>query len=570
MVSQLSVKIQNTDSNKAITQLVKKDNKYISKDLELLQLVEVIIETFFDIKTISKQIIPDSFDEAYQSKALLGKLKDRAIVELFSQNLGFTSDNLSGKRKKSWKVLEEDYANIKRQIHLKTTKNILNWLTKNKEEVITEQRLKIIKNICEIFGLITSQSNLSSSWLQKYGKVQQISEESISWIFLYGLETTRITTPDVSELFYLTTAFGGDTTPPPYVESYITEPLVKLSQLNQLKITGKINFLPQFFIVSSLHTQLIENSQDKAGNPINQNLHIYNSRVTLLRTNDFIRTFFPEVVSYCHIIEFPAYKTNSLARLFFGCLWKYIPVESNILGNLFRIKGNVQSSPINNNNIDYIKNILGNDINPYVSRHLFSNMIFSHANTLKFASDATEPQFHLTSMALYSALRKQGENIVNSILHFYNKIKEVHPEINKNLCDSEIENLIHAQISKLPSITKVHGQLGMTDCHACYYQHKEELSLREIINSQKYSAHKLSENQRNNKAKKLEKTFARSTDLLGKQTYLDFLAMWEPIYSSPNTNPEKLKQSLQEQFDEIKQIILSFPLTQIILNYHLS
>ncbi|MDJ0583442.1 hypothetical protein, partial [Crocosphaera sp.] len=389
-------------------------------------------------------------------------------------------------------------------------------------------------------------------------------------IVLYGLETTRMKTPLFSELFYLTASFGGDTTPPPYVESYIIEPLVKLSQLNHLKTTRKIHFIPQFFIISSLHTQLIENSHDKAGNPINKNLHIYNSRVTLLRINDFIKTFFSDVATYCHIVEFPAYQTNSLARLFLGCLWKNIPIDSNTLNNLFAIKGNVQSSLTENNHIDYVKKILGNEVNPYVSRHLFSNMIFSHANTLKFASDATEPQFHLTSMSLYSSLRQQGENLINSLLYFSKKMKEVGSQIEQNYSYADLENLMNAQISKLPPETKVHGQLGMTDCHACYYKHKEEFSLKEIIDFQNYSAQKLMENKRDNKAKKLEKTFARSTDLLGKQSYLDFLTIWQPIYLNLNTESKQLMKSINQQSDEMRNLTLPLPITQIIFNYYLS
>lgn len=197
-------------------------------------------------------------------------------------------------------------------------------------------------------------------------------------------------------------------------------------------------------------------------------------------------------------------------------------------------------------------------------------MIFSHANTLKFASDATEPQFHLTSMSLYLYLRKEGKSIIDFIIFNYKKLSKIVPKIEANNSHLDRENLINYQISKLPPETKVHGQLGMTDCHACYYKHNEEISLKEIINTQNYSAQKLTENKRNNKAKKLEKTFARSTDLLGKQTYLDFLAMWEPIYSNPDTDPQQLINSIHKQAEDMSDVILPLSMTQIIFNYHLS
>ncbi len=535
--------------------------------VELLNLVKTIVDNFFDVKFTARQIIPDNleaiaFPFEIKSKALEGKLKDRAIIELLPKNLGLSEKSTGKKKCKSWQNIEEDYKQLKQNIQTKTTDKIIAWLNTNSFEVITQERIEIIKKICEIFGLMEYQDNLFLSWLKKYGEIQQISEQAISWIMIYALETTKIDGSSCCHLFYLTTSLGGDVIPPPYVESYLIEPLIKLSLLKQLYLQEKIRFIPQFFIISSLHTQPIENSRDSSGNILNANLHIYNSRITLIRLFDFIKTFFPHLNGHCEIIEFPGYQKDSLARLLLGCLWKYIPIEEKTLNKFFAIKGDRKSSEEQKNQVDELKILLGNEVNPYVSRHLFSNMIFSHAHTLKFASDATEPQFHLSSISLYSVVRKEGDTIIKLILSYYQKFSQKVKALN-------VESIIENQILNLPPMAKIHGQLGMADCHACYYKYQEEMSLKEILTLRHYSAKNLKEKQRQNKAKKLEKTFARSVELLGQKTYLKFLELWAPFYITQTTEEEILKNYLDKQKEIVQTIIVSPTKTAKILNYYL-
>jgi len=337
---------------------------------------------------MANQLILDSFDFPIDGKSILGRWHDRGIIEIDARRLGCNE--------KTYQKLQSDYVNLKlkfRQIYIQT---ICQWLKKNEKEEINNKRLQLIEKIISIIINLEDKS--------------QTSECVLSWGIKYALETTRENNTLLNENYYFTISIGGDSGIPPGVESYFIEPLKKLDCLNKLKKKGLIRFLPRFIIVSTLHAQTIENNRDKSGDDMNHWMHIYNSRITLERVHSFIHSFFPQVASYCDIVEFPSYEKYGFPRLFFFTIYKLIPINNHILDKLFAIKGNVIDQ--NHSKSDIMKNFFGENANPYVSLHLFYNLIFSHANTLRFGSDATEAQFHVAAMSLYKELRTKNVNLL--------------------------------------------------------------------------------------------------------------------------------------------------------------
>ncbi len=503
------------------------------------------------------QIIPIKLPLELKNKSLIGRVLDRGIIELNSKRLSISKKN---RKSKSSEELYDDYQSFKtkiKEIHRDFCKQ---WMMLNPQEQITPKRRKIIEQIFDI--LLDLEST------------RQISESTIAWITKYSLETTQTSTSTNPEEFYLTASIGGDTGIPPGVEAYFIDPLQKLRCLNQLKQQGQIHFIPQFIIVSTVHAQAVENSHSKDGQVLNPKLHLYNSRVTESRIKSFIEEFFPELSEFCHLVEFPAYLNHSYPRLFFSVLYRFIPIETKILNKLFVIKGNVQA----NASEDIFKIALGNDLNPYIALHLFYNMIFSQANTLRFGSDATEAQFSLAATSLDLNMREKKEQIIEEFQDSLKKIREALSftsiELNEEDLllfneDSNILKNIEHQLSAQPPSTKLHAQLGMTNVHATYYKHPLEPSLDEILRVGFYKAEQLREANRTKKAEKLEKTFARTIDYIGISAYFDFLKGWQKAYLPEVLEPCSMELKLRSQAEKMEHILLDERKSRQILNYYL-
>lgn len=267
--------------------------------------------------------------------------------------------------------------------------------------------------------------------------------------------------------------------------------------------------------------------------------------------------------------------------MFFAVIWQKIPIPPETLDLLFAIKGNVQDDMEDCQ--DLIKVCLGN-ANPYVSRHVFTNMNLSNANTLRFGSDRTETPFHLAATSLSSVLR-QGETAIREavklsrlqliqIFHSQaskqkNSLDDLMREDSFLLDEFMVELLLNKQLSSLPPLTKIHAQIGMHNTHACYYKHPEEPSLEEIIASGDYSAQRLREQNRADKAMKMEQTFAKAAEAVGKQIYLEFLSQWCDRYLSKSVSETQVSEKLHDQTERIVPLIMPIYETRQLLNYWL-
>jgi hypothetical protein len=85
--------------------------------------------------------------------------------------------------------------------------------------------------------------------------IEQFSPQTFSFIAKYVLEASL---GAKSSDFILKISIGGNQIPPPYVESYIIQPLLILDRLNQLRKQGKIFFIPSLCLSFSYLTQIIE------------------------------------------------------------------------------------------------------------------------------------------------------------------------------------------------------------------------------------------------------------------------------------------------------------------------
>ena len=530
---------------------------------QLLNFICGRIDDFFE--RTPGQLILDSLDlNSWESKALKSKVKDTAIIELNHFKLG-GFDRSTASHRKSYDKLRRDYAKLQQKLKQKINSFLQNWMTQNPEDLILPERLETIKQIFKIFL-----------------DTKQVSELTFLWITKFALASTTSSSKEIEE-FYLSVSLGGDAVIPPYIEAYIIQPLSVLRQLKQLQERGLIKVIPRLSLIFTYHCQAVENYSDRAGNAINPTLHIYNSQVTLRRIAAFINTFFTEIAKDCDLVVFPNYQKYSLARLFFAILWNQIPIEPQIRQRLFAIKGKVQDDKPDSQ--DLIKSFLG-PVNPYVSRHVFTDLNLSNANSLRYGSDRTEPQFHLAVTSLCSVLRENGEAIREQvkdlawqlIQRFLSQPSHKSDLRSTNLIEQDslmldglhLEVLLNQQFSRLPPLSKLHAQIGMENTHACYYKHPDEPSLQEIITSGNYSAQHLREQNRPDKARKMEQTFAKAADCVGKEVYLGFLSQWCPQYLSKNLAEAEVFERLCDQVEIVNSLILTADNTRQLLNYWLS
>jgi len=501
------------------------------------------------------QIIPDSLHVPFTGP-VYKVFQERGVLEQDLTRLGLKEGEKGQTRalEKVHDTYSQESINARRNIY----GFVHEWLRAHPDIQITKEKVDTINEILDVI----------------YDDTLQISESSLKWTALYALESVLVDDHEDRDPFIWTVSIGGDQVAPPYVESYITELLNKLAHLKQIKEEGRVSFIPELDIVATYHSQVRENRKDKAGNNIDVDLHVYNSRVTVERLQEFVQQFYPGLQEETHFIEFPDYDQTGSARLFYSILWKRIaregPMTEDDLAKMFTIKGDVQGDHLEGQSdwgedpvINFFREESVPDVNPYVIRHLISTMMYTKAHTLRWGAWRTEPQFHVVPMQAMSEVRRNPKEILQEFARDTEQFTETDGV--KNIGD------VIEQLEAVPDPRFIHAQNGM-GVHASYYKHPDEPSIERVAFTGHYSADLLRQHDRQDKAEELESAFRKVTDSVGKTRYIAFLRelVASNRYAPYDADRLKLSAALEEQEHRMKDYLVSGEQARSLLGFYLS
>lgn len=465
-----------------------------------------------------------------------GKLYSEGAIQS-PQNLNITGRNPEHIKQ----AIEKQQDIMRRNAKIELYTFIVDWQEKNPHEEVSPERMEAITQIRDII----------------LDGTDQMSESTEKWILLYALEATR-GTDSAKGTFSLNVSMGGDQVPPPYGEAYIIEPLEKLRSLKKLRDSGQIQFLPTFDIISTQYSQLIENSKDHEGNPIEPRLHTYNSMVTLSRLSDFIEKFYSDVKEHIRFHVFPRYSKEGLFRMYLAAIAQNLPLTDDEYHNLFTIGeglheegGGIDGDPVEKVfglQADAVlskqtkKKGVPQKINPYPIRHLVSNGLASPLNTLRFAAAATEPRFHFVASLAKEVVAGDGYRNILKFLQQKVQASSLSPE-NKEQLRAEIERVTEEGNEKehdrkgvffedLPP--SIHAQLGM-DVHATYYKQGFDPSLETLVQEGRFEPTGLDAEERTGKRERVEAAFQRIVDAVSHDAYIAHLKKWKDFYKTKET-----------------------------------
>jgi hypothetical protein len=376
----------------------------------------------------------------------------------------------------------------------------------------------------------------------------QISEGGFLWIVLYALEASAEAS---QEQFTWVVSLGGDQEPPPLVEGYVIEPLQKLQALSEQQVC----VLPRLLIVGTFPCHILENCQDQLGRPLGEDLHVYNSKVTLARVLDFIHCFYPEIAEQCAVLEFPGYQTYGAARTLFAGVWScFEPEEQASMARMFRlIRGNVsQPEPTD------MQSIFGEHCMPYVGRHLVSNGHFIEGqHILRFGAEHTEPQFWLASCKMRDLVLHNQEQLLAT---FKERLTSAHnQEFSLETIDA-----IQQQLQVWQTEKGVQGQMGMS-VPTLYYRHEDEPSLGEMIcgaestlapSTDELPALSIPHQKaaRRGGLEKLRQVYRRLVALVGEEAWWDFLADWHGRYLAFASDSQTIEARTRSQQSYLRNL----------------
>lgn len=504
---------------KEIEMLMQSFREKLLKHLEALsqsQGITPVVDNFFEKFLLGEnQFLPDGISEQLRNlpKALKGKILSTAtlpsLLAMGVLNLkeGEREEDINFDEHKSTKKIQPAIDIIKNNKKTEVFEFVQSWIQENASEVIDTERMQKVQKIIDI---ITEGNH-------------QFSEKTLEWLLLYGLEATR--EEPTKEAFSFNFSLGGDQVPPPYIEAYVLEPLQKMKALKALQDAGEITFMPTLDIVATAMSQLVENTKDHDGNPIERGKHIYNSLISLRRVQGFVEKHYPELTDHVNIHLFPEYQEDGLFRLYLAELTKGISISEEEFNKLFAIKGHVQDE-INGDEQTLIEKLYG-DINIYPARHFISNGNASDVHTLRFGADRTEPPFHFIACEVYKSMKNN---------HVVERLSQ---RIESSDLGQDIKIKLLGQMENLKAVVEchkqngaLHAQIGMKGVHATYYKQPQDPSMDEITQNKKYAPN-LKEEDRLEKGPELIKVFESVIEVIGME-YYNHIAHWKDRYATEN------------------------------------
>ncbi|MBO0791522.1 MAG: hypothetical protein J2P36_11320 [Ktedonobacteraceae bacterium] len=511
------------EASSILSKLKKKEEERFERFLRKanLGIVQTMIENFFMLE--GAQLILDAHEDSSAFPTLTRRASTSATIELDLSKIGPDLNDLKNARIKQ--TLLEEKTSLQALLKLKAYKFISNYLEEHDIPSIEEKRAKKIERLLNIL----------------LHNTKQLSEEALLWILFYALEASS---PKSEEQFTWTISLGGDQEPAPLVEGYLLEPLQKLQQLSEEQVA----VLPRLLIIGTFRSQIIENCKDKLGRPINEQLHTYNSRVTLARVIDFIQRYYPTIADRCTVVEFPDYQKEGAARTLFAALWtQFSPQEREKLVRMFTLIRGEVSCP----DSDTMQELFGEDSIPYVGRHIVSNgHMIAGNHVLRFGAKNTEPQFWLASSQMRDIVLHAQECLLATIKDRLQAGDDT---------SLDIYDAIKEQIDEWRAFSEdraMQGQLGM-NVPALYYRRPDEPSLEELVFDAENAIASCVAQTSHTSKQRLEKLQQAYYDVIARtdqsdQNLRDFQATWQERYLPADIDQTTLEMKYREQYCQLE------------------